>query len=274
MEEITAKEVTKQAAAIVDLVRKSNPLIDCITNYVTVNDCANILLSFGASPAMCDAQDIAADFAGLSAALYLNFGTYLKEQQDSALVASIAAKSKGIPLIIDPVGCGTMSRRIDQIDLIALHGHISIIKGNMGEIMALAGTTGASKGVDSLDAVEGIEDAAQKVARRYKCVVAATGAVDVVTDGERVIRISNGVDTLKKVTGAGCMVGALCGACATVAKDHGGAFAATVAAIAVMGIAGEIAAQVSRSPGSFRVALMDAVYGITGETILQKGRIA
>ena len=73
-----ASEVTKQAAAIVDLVRKGNPLIDCITNYVTVNDCANILLSFGASPAMCDARVIAADFAGLSAALYLNFGTYLK----------------------------------------------------------------------------------------------------------------------------------------------------------------------------------------------------
>ena len=185
-----ANEVTKQAAAIVDLVRKGNPLIDCITNYVTVNDCANILLSFGASPAMCDAQDIAADFAGLSGALYLNFGTYLKEQQDAALVASIAAKSKGIPLVIDPVGCGAMSRRVDQLALIALHGHISIIKGNMGEIMALAGTTGASKGVDSLDTVEGIEDAAKKVARRYKCVVAAIGAVDMVTDGERVTYIS------------------------------------------------------------------------------------
>jgi hydroxyethylthiazole kinase len=165
---------------------------------------------------------------------------------------------------------------------------IDIIKGNMGEIMALAGKDAAVKGVDSEGEVPGIEEAAVSLAKQYHCVVAATGKVDVISDGNRLVRISNGVDMLKKITGSGCMVGALCGATAAAAnavpapagKDASGAspsrealFAAAVAAVTVMGIAGELAYEKAQTPGSFRVALMDSIYGITGDTILQRGKI-
>jgi hydroxyethylthiazole kinase len=151
---------------------------------------------------------------------------------------------------------------------------IDLIKGNMGEIMILAGKHAEVKGVDSKGEIPGIEEAVSAVAEKYRCVAAATGKVDVVGDGKRLARISNGVELFTKITGAGCMAGALCGAAAAVA-DRAGAdmFAAAAAAIAAMGIAGELAFERARLPGSFRVALMDSIYGITGETIMQRGKI-
>jgi hydroxyethylthiazole kinase len=271
-----------KAAKIIDLVRKQSPLVDCITNYVTVNDCANILLAFGASPAMCDALDVAYDFARISAALYINFGTYLKEQEAAAVEAVLGARKAGRPIIVDPVGCGAIRRRIDILAHLHEVAGVDIIKGNMGEIMALAGKDAGVKGVDSTEEVAGIEEVTVKLAQQYHCVVAATGKVDVISDGNNLAQISNGVGMLKKITGAGCMAGALCGATAAAAAANAAPgtspsqedmFAAAVAAISVMGIAGEMAYERAQAPGSFRVALMDSVYGITGETILQRGKI-
>jgi hydroxyethylthiazole kinase len=263
----------KEAAAkIVDLVREQNPLIDCITNYVTVNDCANILLSFGASPAMCDGYDEAHNFARISAALYINFGTYIKEQEASAVEAALGAKLTKKPIVIDPVGCGAMPHRIDILDHLYQVAGIDIIKGNMGEIMALAGKDAAVKGVDSDGDIPGVDEAAAELAHKYHCVVAATGKTDVVSDGKRLARISNGVGMLTKITGAGCMVGALCGA--TAASSGGDMFAAAIAAISAMGIAGEMAYEKAKLPGSFKVALMDSIYQLSGDTLRQKGKIA
>jgi hydroxyethylthiazole kinase len=271
--------ITEDAAKVIDLVREKSPLIDCITNYVTVNDCANILLAFGASPAMCDAVDVAYDFAGISNALYINFGTYLKEQEAAAVEGALGARKSGLPIVVDPVGCGAIRHRIDILSHIHDVAGIDIIKGNMGEIMALAGKDAAVKGVDSDGEIPGVEEAAAELARKYRCVVAATGKVDVISDGDHLARIYNGVDMLKKITGSGCMVGALCGAAAAVASVPGSRpareamFTAAAAAIAVMGIAGELAYEKAQSPGSFRVALMDSIYGVTGKTVLQKGKI-
>lgn len=261
-------------ANIIDVVRRQNPLIHCITNYVTVNDCANILLSFGASPAMCEAEEEAYGFAQISAALYINLGTYTKEQEAAGLQAALGARKAGIPIVIDPVGCGAIPRKPQLLARLHHEAGVDIIKGNMGEIMALAGQAVAVKGVDSAGEIAGIEQAARALAREYGCVVAASGKVDVITDGVRLTRVHNGVEMLTAVTGAGCMLGALCAATAAAASAAGeDMFAATVAAIAAMGVAGELAYEKAQLPGSFRVALIDSIYQLNGSVLRERGKI-
>jgi hydroxyethylthiazole kinase len=264
----------EQAAGIVDAVRKQNPLVDCITNFVTVNDCANILLAFGASPAMCDAYDVSYDFARICGALYINMGTYIREHETAAVESMLAAKQAGIPVVIDPVGCAAIPKQIQILDHLCSIGEVAIIKGNMGEIMALDGRTAQVKGVDSSGEVHGIEEAAINVAKQYGCTVAATGKADVITDGNLLVRVHNGVEMLTKITGAGCLAGALCGATAAVSKISGeNMFIAALAGILAMGIAGEQAAEKTQLPGSYRVALIDSIYTLTGKTITEKGKL-
>jgi hydroxyethylthiazole kinase len=267
-------ELMEQAANIVDAVRKTNPLVDCITNFVTVNDCANILLAFGASPAMCDAFDEAFAFAKISSALYINTGTYIKEHENAAIAAVLGAREAEVPIVIDPVGCGALPKQIKILDHLAGIAGVDIIKGNMGEIMALAGRRAEVKGVDSGSDVTGIEEAAKELAKRYRCVVAASGKADVITDGEKLIRVHNGTGLLTKITGAGCMLGALCAATAGAAKAAGvDMFGAASAAFMAMGIAGELAAEETALPGSFRVALIDRIYLVNGQTLLERGKL-
>ncbi|MCL1855906.1 MAG: hydroxyethylthiazole kinase [Clostridia bacterium] len=203
---LSAGKLIEKAAEIVDAVRQHNPLVDCITNFVTVNDCANILLAFGASPIMGDAFEDSGILAGISGAMYINIGTYIKEHESAAVEAATGAKLAGIPLVVDPVGCGAIPRGIRIVNHLHEIAGINIIKGNMAEIMALAGRGAEVKGVDSGGEIAGIEEAALFLAKQYRCVVAATGKADLVTDGERMVRIHNGVELLTKITGAGCML--------------------------------------------------------------------
>jgi len=262
--------MNKQAGAVVEKVREVSPLIQCITNYVTIGDCANTLLAFGASPAMCEAQTEAYGFATISSAVYLNLGTLTQEQEMGAYQAVLGANKAGRPVVIDPAGCGAIPRKIAVMDHIARIGRISLIKGNMGEIKVLAGVDANVKGVDSSGEEEGIEEATAAAAKKYRCAVAATGRVDVISDGEKLIHIGNGVEMLTRITGAGCMLGALCAATHAVTQDS---MLAAAAAIAVMGIAGETAYAAAKAPGSFRVALMDAIYSIDAQTLRERGDI-
>jgi hydroxyethylthiazole kinase len=267
-------DLLNEAARIIDAVRELNPLVDCVTNYITANDCANILLSFGASPAMLDVPGEAYNFARISGALYINFGTYIRDQESAATEAVLGARAAKRPVVVDPVGCGAVRGRIGILAHLREIGGIDIIKGNAGEILALAGREARVKGVDSGGEAEGIEEAVRDLARQYGCVVAATGKTDVVSDGEGLARISNGVEMLTKITGAGCMAGALCAATAAAAGETGhGMFSAALAALAVMGIAGELAWEKARLPGSFRIALIDSIYTLTGDTLRERGRL-
>ncbi|MDR3324372.1 MAG: hydroxyethylthiazole kinase [Spirochaetaceae bacterium] len=263
-------DLSARAAALIDAVRQKTPLVHCITNYVTVNDCANIALAFGASPAMIDDYDEAADFAALSSSLYVNIGTLSRYQETGILRAMLAAATVKIPIVFDPVGCGAIPRRIAVLECLHAAAPIAIIKGNMGEIMALAGESANVKGVDSAGDADGIEEAARALAQRHSCVVAATGASDVVSDGSRTVRLHNGTPLLTKITGAGCMAGALCAACAAATGD---AFLAAITAVSALSIAGETAARTAALPGSFRVALLDAIAALDGQTLGQKIRI-
>lgn len=255
---------------VVKKLRERVPLVQAITNYVTINDCANILLAFGASPAMCEAYDESYEFAKVANALYLNVGTLTKEQEASSIMAAISAKNNNVPVVLDPVACGGIKRKMDVINKILELGRVDVIKGNIGEIKFLAGQSALIRGVDSIDNGEGIDEAVRSLATKYNCVVAATGEIDVISDGKRLAVINNGVKLLTKVTGAGCMLGALCAGTAGAEEDK---FIATCAAVIAMGIAGEKAYEEAKKPGSFRVKLIDAIYDVDEEQIKKLARV-
>jgi hydroxyethylthiazole kinase len=260
----------QKAAEILGEVREKAPLVHCITNYVTINDCANILLSYGASPAMCEAYDEVFDFVKLSSALYINLGTFVKEQEQAAILASTSAKIHNVPVVLDPVACAAVPKKIQIINRIFQVGKIDVIKGNIGEIKFLAGQSSNVKGVDSLDNGEGALESCIALSHKYNCVVAATGEKDFITDGKNSAIIENGTKILTKVTGAGCMLGALCGATCGADQDK---FTATVTAILSMNIAGEEAFKKATSPGSFRVKLIDCIYELSEEKLREGTKI-
>lgn len=259
-------------ADILNTVREKTPLVQAITNYVTINDCANILLCFGASPAMCEAKTEVEDFAGLISALYINIGTLNEEQKEAVVLAARKASALNKPIVLDPVACGAIPRKMDVIKELLEAAKISVIKGNTGEIKFLAGHAGKVRGVDSIDDGQGVVEACRTLARRYGTVVAATGETDIITDGERVCRIHNGTKMLTLITGAGCMVGALTAAAAGVSDDR---FISSTAAIMAMGLAGEMAANSMERvlPGTFRARLFDYMYNMSEDDILKRGKI-
>jgi len=264
--------VLENIARCLQSVREQTPLVQAITNYVTINDCANILLCFGASPAMAEARAEVEEFVGLISALYINIGTLTDEQYEATVKAVRKAAELSKPVVLDPVACGAISRKATIIEELLKVGKISVIKGNMGEIKSLAGLGGQLRGVDSIDDGSGGIEACQILARRYNTVVAATGPKDIITDGERTCLVANGSPLLTIITGAGCMVGALTAATVGVHEDP---FIATTAAVLAMGLAGEMAAASLPAvlPGTFRAKLFDYIYSMTREDVLKGGKV-
>lgn len=253
-------------------VREKTPLVQAITNYVTINDCANILLCFGASPAMVEARAEAEEFAGLVSSVYINIGTLTDEQYEASIRAVQRATELNKPVILDPVACGAISRKKTFIEELWKVGKITVVKGNMGEIKSLAGLKGQTRGVDSVDDGTGGIDACKYLAQKYQTIVAATGPTDIITDGKRICLVDNGTPMLTMISGAGCMVGALTAATVAVYEDP---FIATTAAVTAMGLAGEMAAKSLPTvlPGTFHAKLFDFIYGMTTEDLLQGGKI-
>lgn len=262
----------EKIADAIDAVRAKTPLVQAITNYVTVNDCANILLCFGASPAMVEAKAEAADFAAMASAVYINLGTLTQEQHEAAVLAAKKAAECGTPVVLDPVACGALARKADVARELIATGAVAVIKGNLGEIKALAGFEGKVRGVDSVDGGENAAEACRRLAEKYSTVVAATGEKDIVTDGRHTLLIENGSKLLTLVTGAGCMAGALTAAAVGAESDR---FVAAAAALTAMSLAGEKAEKsLDRPlPGSFRVKLFDCLYELSRDDILKGGKI-
>ena len=262
----------EEIAQCLRTVREKTPLVQAITNYVTINDCANILLCFGASPAMVEARAEAEAFAELISSLYINIGTLTDEQYDAAVKAVRKATELNKPVVLDPVACGAISRKITLIEELFKVGKITVIKGNMGEIKSLAGLGGQVRGVDSIDDGAGGLEACKFLAEKYNTVIAATGPTDIITDGRRTCLVENGSPMLTMITGAGCMVGALTAATAAVDDDP---FIAAAAAVTAMGLAGEMAANSLPAvlPGTFRARLFDCIYGMTSEDLMKGGKI-
>ena len=249
--------------SMIDEVRKHVPLVHCITNYVTVNDCANAVLAVGASPIMADDILEAADITSISNALVINIGTLNKRTVESMIASGKRANELGIPVIFDPVGAGASNFRNETTKRILREVKVDIVRGNLSEMSFVAGLQVSTKGVDSSeeDAGNDAEEVAKRVAKIYNCVAAITGEKDVISDGSRFVILSNGVGLLSKVTGTGCMTSALVGAFAGAAIKSDGYdyFHAACAGIAGMGIAGELAygQSAERGTGSFHISIID-----------------
>ena len=254
-------------------VRERNPLVHHITNYVTVNDCANACLAVGGSPVMADALEEAADMSGISDALVLNIGTLNADKVKAMILAGKAANKKGIPVIFDPVGCGATSFRNRMAEELLKQVHMAVIRGNVSEIQSLAGKDSQTKGVDA-GTTSGLDEAAataKALALREKCIVIISGAKDIITDGNTTILITNGCPEMAQITGSGCMcttvVGTFCAACSENLFD------ASKAAMMAMGISGEKAwaAYGVQGLGHFHMGLIDYLGKIDEEMIAKDG---
>lgn len=260
----------EQLWATAAAVREHAPLVHNITNFVVMNNTANTLLALGASPAMVHSLDEAEDFVTLSQALVVNIGTLDSVQIAACKLAAVRARTVGIPWILDPVGVGATPYRRTAADGL-VHLKPTVIRGNGSEILTLAQQyAGQGKGVDSAHGSEKALDAARSLAQTSGAIIAVTGAVDYVTDGERVAAIHNGHPLMARVTGLGCSATAAIGACLAVEPD---ALTATTAALTVFGVAGEIAAGGARGPGSLQVALLDALYGLTKAALIARAQV-
>ncbi|NQX03905.1 hydroxyethylthiazole kinase [Rathayibacter sp. VKM Ac-2856] len=256
-----------------DGLRRAAPLVQCITNAVVTGFTANSLLALGASPAMCDLPGEAGVFAGIASATLVNLGTPHADQRDGAREAVAAANAAGTPWVLDPVAVGPLPVRT-ALAAELLEARPAIIRGNASEILALAGLGAGGRGVDAVDGPEDALEAATALAHRVGAVVAVSGAVDVITDGERVVRVSGGHPLLTRVTGGGCALGAVMAAFLGAQPSDGDALGAAVAASAVWGLAAERAAATAAGPGSFAVGLLDALSALTTDDVATGARIA
>jgi len=268
-------KIIKEVQESLTNLKRVKPLVHCITNYVTVNDCANVILSIGGSPAMAEAIEEVEEMATQAQALVLNIGTISNELVDSMVKAGKAANKAGVPVIFDPVGVGATNYRKKSTFRLLEEVKFSVIRGNMAEIKVLCGMEANSKGVDSVEDVkeEAAKDIAKKLARKLKTVVAITGVIDYISDGERVITIRNGNEMLTRVTGTGCMTTALIGA---YLGGGSSPLSCAVAGVSTMGMVGEVAFENLKKnggSGSFRVSLIDGIYNLKKADFKERGKI-
>ncbi|SEL01816.1 hydroxyethylthiazole kinase [Parapedobacter koreensis] len=252
-------------------VRQQSPLVQNITNFVVMNNSANALLAVGASPIMAHAEGELADMARICQSLVINIGTLDDYWFESMLQASATAQRSGKPWVLDPVGVGATLYRDNAISqLLALQP--TVVRGNASEIMALAKANNkATKGVDSTAASDEALDAARFIRYRYGSVVCISGEVDIVVGEGRPIYIRNGDPLMTRVTGLGCSATAIIGAFVAVVED---VVEAVSAAMALLGISGELAAAESAGPGSLQANLLDKLYNITEEEFAMRIRVS
>lgn len=247
-----------------DAIREKSPLIHNITNFVVMNNTANALLAIGASPVMAHSLSEVEEMVKMASALVINIGTLNSKWVGAMMVAGKAANKNNVPVILDPVGAGATSYRTETGLKIIAECKPAIIRGNASEIMALMEKDVATKGVDSVTASDDAVNSARILALRTNAVVVISGPIDYILDGKRMEEVKNGSPLMTRVTGLGCTATALTGAFAAVNSDY---FEACVHAMAVMGIAGEIAAAKSEGPGSLQVHFLDELYNLSEETI-------
>ena len=257
----------RYAAACAELlqrIRDQHPLIHHMTNFVVMNDTANLTLGFGALPVMAHAKEEVAEMVGAAGALVLNPGTLTPEWVEAMLIAGRRANELGVPVVYDPVGVGATRLRNETGRTFLKELRLAVIRGNSGEVGALAGAGGLVKGVESVEGVADPARVARDLAGRAHSVVAITGARDILSDGKRTLGVDNGHVMQKTITGTGCMATTAVAIFCAVEKDY---LTAAAAALACYGLAAQNAARVSQGPGTFRSALLDAVYQLTPEAV-------
>ena len=283
----TKAELLSQLEPILTYIQQEAPLIHCITNPISINDCANILLAIGARPIMAEHPDEVAEITAIAKGLALNLGNITDARMASMKISASAAKDKGIPFVLDLVGLSCSRLRQKYAKELLQIAVPDIIKGNISELRTLLGLpttpgTGVEAGQKEMVTLENALEYAkifQKQAREYHTILLATGPIDLVVSSEEAYIIANGSNALASITGTGCMNNILAGAC--LAGVHGISSQATnntLAAILsclLLGIAGENIQDIylNQGPGSFHYSLMDSISKLTPQTITQQCHI-
>ena len=256
-------------------VRAKSPLVHNITNYVTVNDVANVLLAAGGSPIMSDDADDVEDITSICGGLNINIGTLNKNTIPSMFLAGKKANELGHIVLLDPVGAGASRLRTDTANRLMQEVRFDAVRGNISEIKTLCTGSGSTKGVDA-DAVDAVTEAnldngvqlVKAFAAQTGCIIAVTGAIDLVSDGERCWCIRNGRAEMSRITGTGCQLSALMTAFLVANPDR--KLDAAAAAVCMMGLAGEIG-WANMQPGdgnsTYRNRIIDAIFNMTGDAL-------
>jgi hydroxyethylthiazole kinase len=260
-----------RAGELLEAIREKRPMIHHMTNNVVTNFTANVTLCIGAAPVMAPCDREVEQMVSYAGALLLNIGTLDDAQVQSMLVAGRKARELEKPVVLDPVGAGATDLRTVAARTIMEKVKLSVIRGNAGEVFTLAGAGGKVRGVDSMEDVGERDAVIAEFARREKTVVAVTGAVDVVTDGTRIVKVKNGHPILGQVTGTGCAATTVIAA--FLAVSEGAHLEATASALAAMGLAAEVAAGKSAGPGTFVPQLLDALAALDAKALKKGAKI-
>ena len=283
---INKEELLQKIPKLLDELKNKNPLTHCITNFVTVNDCANAVLAIGASPIMSEDIEEVAEVVSISDALVINIGKLSHEQVEAMKVSSAQANKINTPVILDPVGVGISQLR-NKVTLELIENYkLTAIRGNITEIKTIAKLTGiisesnTAKGVDVSESdiitKDNLNENAKiisKLAANLDTVILASGPIDILSDGETTIAIDNGDEMMPQITGSGCMLSSIVGSCIGATNPLEG----TLLAALLMTIAGEkTRAKVDNEnagTGSFRAYLIDYLYKLDSQTLINKSNI-
>ncbi|NLC67803.1 MAG: hydroxyethylthiazole kinase [Clostridiaceae bacterium] len=275
-------DIKARVPALLERVKEKKPLVHHITNYVTVNDCANAVLAIGGSPIMADDIGEMHDIVSMASALVLNIGTLNERTIESMIIAGKRANELGIPVVFDPVGAGATRMRDKTANRIIDEVKLAVIRGNISEIKAVSGIASRTKGVDAAEEdmlSSGNLDYGKKIAmdlsRRLDCVVAITGPVDIVAEKDKVCFVENGDKMLSTITGSGCVCTSIIAVYCGVTGNY---FDAAVAGLISIGIAGEMAREMTAvsnaGSGTYREKLIDSLYLLTAEDIQKRGKVS
>ena len=259
-----------RAGADLAAIRERKPLVHQITNYVVMNETANATLSLGALPVMAHALEEVEEMASVAGALVLNIGTLSDHWIEAMLLAAKSANAADVPVVLDPVGAGATRLRTETAKRILDEAEVAVVRGNAAEVATLAGREAEIRGVESIGAADSGADLAKAAASALGCVASVTGPVDHVSDGARTIAVANGDALLGTVSGTGCMSTAITGCFLAVAATP---LEAAAEALVAFGVAGEDAAVGARGPGSFHVALYDALYNLDPATLDSRAKV-
>lgn len=260
---------------IIANVRKNVPLVHNITNYVTVNDVANVLLACGGSPIMSDEPDDVDDITSICGGLNINIGTLNKNSIEAMFIAGKRANELDHVVLLDPVGAGASALRTNTALKLIDEVKFDVIRGNVSEIKTLVLGSGTTKGVDA-DAADAVTDNnldamvkfVKEIAEKFSTIIAITGAIDLVADKDKCYIIRNGRPEMGKITGTGCQLSGMIPAYVVANKDN--KLEAVAAAVCTMGVAGEIAFE-NMLPGdgnsTYRNRIIDAIYNMDDETL-------
>jgi hydroxyethylthiazole kinase len=258
------------AYTLLQRLRRQNPVVHHLTNWVTIYDCANVVKVLGGSPVMAHALEEVAEMTGIASALVLNIGTLTPDLVAAMKVAARSANHRGIPVVLDVCGAGATSLRDRACFELLDEARIDIIKGNASEVARINGEEVRTRGVDASRVAKDLAAVARELAGKRGCTVVVTGKEDLVAAGRRLYLVKNGHPLMAQVVGTGCMAASVIGAFAAVEPDLGYAAAA---GLACFGVAAEVAAQEAAGPGSFKERLFDCLYRLDQQTVDRLQRV-